>query len=360
MEPNAKKSNRQAASAEGSERLIGRLPAPGPHPGPEPHPNPGHAADRLAANQKLATGDQLVSPNGIVRLVMQADGNLVLYRTDSGQALWASNTWHKPVVTAIMQADGSFVCYDAANHPYWASGTNGHTGASVVLQNDGNLVVYGGDGAPLWASNTVISLPTQTRAQVVLKRLYCASTTEDGHDEVYFLFSGVDGAGKAVSHRGPDATQSGDADNQTAWDMNDSGAQQNRTLNAILCDVALATGQNATLTFGFMESDGQDWGSTVTAAAGVAGKIGSAIPLVTIAAQIVGWLGGFIPKNQDDALGAFALRLTNADGRVTGQEVVAGSYTTLVHPLDSGAGTFSVRFRHDDGDYTADFQIRGA
>jgi hypothetical protein len=112
--------------------------------------------DRLQPTEQLNVGDQLVSNNGRVSLVMQGDGNLVLYRADDGRALWASNTAGRPVAYAVMQGnDGNFVAYDANQHPYWASHTNGHPGAWVVLQDDGNLVVYDVNGLPLWASNTV-------------------------------------------------------------------------------------------------------------------------------------------------------------------------------------------------------------
>ena len=37
-------------------------------------------------NQKLTTGQQLLSANGNNRLILQADGNLVLYRLDTGAA----------------------------------------------------------------------------------------------------------------------------------------------------------------------------------------------------------------------------------------------------------------------------------
>lgn len=111
-------------------------------------------SDRLNADQQLNINEQLMSTNSKVRLVMQGDGNLVLYRQDNGKALWASNTGGKPVNRAVMQGDGNFVCYDPANKAYWASGTGGHPGSSVVLQDDGNLVVYTGS-TPLWASNTV-------------------------------------------------------------------------------------------------------------------------------------------------------------------------------------------------------------
>jgi hypothetical protein len=111
--------------------------------------------DQLLADQRLNISDELMSNNGRVRLVMQADGNLVLYRTDDGYPLWASNTWQKPVTYAIMQGDGNLVAYSAAGQPFWASNTDGHPGAYVILQDDGNLVVYAPDGTALWASSTV-------------------------------------------------------------------------------------------------------------------------------------------------------------------------------------------------------------
>jgi hypothetical protein len=110
--------------------------------------------DRLLVNQQLNVNDQLFSNNRLVRLIMQGDGNLVLYRTVDDIALWASNTPQRHVNHAIMQGDGNFVAYSAAGQPFWASGTNGHSGVYVVLQDDGNLVVYDGSNRALWASNT--------------------------------------------------------------------------------------------------------------------------------------------------------------------------------------------------------------
>lgn len=112
--------------------------------------------DRLTAGQQLNVNDQLMSNNGKVKLVMQGDGNLVLYRTDNNQALWASNTWNTATNHAVMQGDGNFVGYDSSGRAHWATGTNGHAGAYVVLQDDGNLVVYN-SGVALWASHTVCS-----------------------------------------------------------------------------------------------------------------------------------------------------------------------------------------------------------
>lgn len=119
-------------------------------------------ANRLNANQQLNVNDSITSNSGLFKLIMQADGNLVLY-TLNINPLWASNTNGKPVVKAVMQGDGNFVLYDTSNHAYWATNTNNHPGAYLIMQDDGNLVVYGPDNKPLWASNTVQKNTTPLR-----------------------------------------------------------------------------------------------------------------------------------------------------------------------------------------------------
>jgi hypothetical protein len=44
--------------------------------------------------------------------------------------------------TLIMQSDGNLVLYNRNNRPLWATMTNGYSGAYFVLQDDGNAVVY--------------------------------------------------------------------------------------------------------------------------------------------------------------------------------------------------------------------------
>jgi hypothetical protein len=111
--------------------------------------------DRLQTYQQLDNSDELFSNNGLLNLTMQADGNLVLYRTQFGRALWASNTAGEPVTHTIMQADGNLVAYSANGTAYWRSGTAGHPSVRAVMQDDGNFVVYDPNSEALWASNTV-------------------------------------------------------------------------------------------------------------------------------------------------------------------------------------------------------------
>ena len=51
----------------------------------------------------------------------------------------------------IMQGDGNLVIYNPG--AIWSTKTNGHAGAYLVLQTDGNLVIYDSSGA-IWASGT--------------------------------------------------------------------------------------------------------------------------------------------------------------------------------------------------------------
>lgn len=217
-------------------------------------------------------------------------------------------------------------------------------------------------GTPSTDTTTSGTTPTatQTRAQVIVRRIYCSCTTEAGHDEVYYLFGGVNGAGTQVSHRGPDGWQAADADNATAWDMNDSGDEQNRYLNATIYDEALQSGQNATFACAFYESDQQDYGSTVSAAGKLASGVGTAVgqPAVNIAGMILTWIGSLIPKNQDDFLGGFSLRLVNNNGKVAIADLAASTYARVIS-LDKASNQFTMGFRHDDGDYTVDFQVTG-
>lgn len=106
----------------------------------------------LTANQSLASNQSLVSCDGRFNLIMQGDGNLVLY--EGSTVLWASNTVNSAATKATMQGDGNFVLYTASGSPVWASNTAGNSGAKIQLQNDGNLVIYSASGAALWASNT--------------------------------------------------------------------------------------------------------------------------------------------------------------------------------------------------------------
>ena len=90
--------------------------------------------------------------SGQSSLVMQSDGNLVLYNGKS--PLWASNTagQGKAPFKAIMQSDGNFVVYDASNAPTWASGTNKGAGKyALALQGAKIALLF--NSAIVWSSD---------------------------------------------------------------------------------------------------------------------------------------------------------------------------------------------------------------
>ncbi|WP_073814390.1 glycoside hydrolase domain-containing protein [Kitasatospora sp. CB01950] len=95
-----------------------------------------------------------------VRMLMQDDGNLVIYRRSDGAAIWSTNTYGNSGARLSMQDDGNLVVYKAdGTTALWSTGTYGNTGAYALLQDDANFVVYRWDGSPstggsLWASGT--------------------------------------------------------------------------------------------------------------------------------------------------------------------------------------------------------------
>lgn len=120
------------------------------------------------------------APNDPTSLVMQTDGNLVLYGGHS-RVLWETRTNGTGSANYLsMQDDGNLVLRNAAGKALWAAGTgpavlwNGqrlapggrlhvvaqrwpgltYPPASLVMQTDGNLVWYGSHGQPLWSSRT--------------------------------------------------------------------------------------------------------------------------------------------------------------------------------------------------------------
>ncbi len=113
---------------------------------------PSNAGSTLRAGESLFAGQSLFSPNGRHELRMQDDGNLVIYR--AGAPVWNTGTFNGPGV-ATMRADGNFVIYDQNQQMVWTTQSEGNAGAYLVMQDDGNLVLYAADGGVLQATMTV-------------------------------------------------------------------------------------------------------------------------------------------------------------------------------------------------------------
>jgi hypothetical protein len=138
----------------------------------------------LNAGNSLNIGQTLVSDDHV--LIMQHDGNLVLYQggaEGTPTAVWATATsGQQPAfqpVRADLQEDGNFVLYSASKVPAWTSSTEGNPGSKLVLQDSGNLVIYDPSNQPLWASNTNVHLePAPTTAQAPVAQAFEALSTE--------------------------------------------------------------------------------------------------------------------------------------------------------------------------------------
>ncbi|MGY4210449.1 pseudomonalisin [Burkholderia sp. PvR073] len=108
------------------------------------------------------------SASGSHRLAMQDDGNLVLYNTANGAAVWNSGTYGNAGAYAVFQTDGNFVIYSASGKPLWFSSTNGTTfGQRLSVQDDGNMVIYR-VSVPVFATSTAAAgLPNSSSGPAV-------------------------------------------------------------------------------------------------------------------------------------------------------------------------------------------------
>jgi hypothetical protein len=113
----------------------------------------GHTATTAFGSDSLTSGGQLGSQQFLLSsdlryaLLLQSDGNLVLYGPGY-HVLWNSGTGN--MTRLIMQNDGNLVGYNG-NTPVWNRATA--TGTRLVTQADGNLVEYNGN-TPLWYTST--------------------------------------------------------------------------------------------------------------------------------------------------------------------------------------------------------------
>ncbi|NIF42729.1 peptidase S53 [Burkholderia sp. Tr-862] len=108
------------------------------------------------------------SASGSHRLAMQDDGNLVLYNTANGAAVWNSGTNGNAGAYAVFQTDGNFVVYNVSGKPLWFSSTNDTTfGHRLSVQDDGNMVIYR-VSVPVFATSTsAAGLPNSSSGPAV-------------------------------------------------------------------------------------------------------------------------------------------------------------------------------------------------
>jgi hypothetical protein len=105
------------------------------------------------ASVSNGVGTTWASPSGKYLAVFQADGNFVVYQTGAVLIpLWSTRTQGSGATDLLIQGDGNLVLY-RGSHALWASMTHSSTVVHLEMQNDGNLVLYTGTH-PLWATGT--------------------------------------------------------------------------------------------------------------------------------------------------------------------------------------------------------------
>lgn len=103
----------------------------------------------------LSVGGEIMSPNGQYEAILQGDGNFVIYEntSDGKVAHWATDTAGAGYdsYSLVMQEDGNLVLY-GDGQPIWASNTAGAIGSAfyVMMQDDGNLVIYNNNSDWVW------------------------------------------------------------------------------------------------------------------------------------------------------------------------------------------------------------------
>ncbi|MCO7224737.1 cellulase family glycosylhydrolase [Pleionea sp. CnH1-48] len=100
---------------------------------------------------ELVVGQVYYSNNNEFRLVMQGDGNLVLYRSN-GTPVWHTSTHGNHGARCFLQSDGNLVIYSTSGQPLWHTHTYGNSGAILQMSNDGKIRIRK-NNQTLWQSS---------------------------------------------------------------------------------------------------------------------------------------------------------------------------------------------------------------
>lgn len=138
-------------------------------------------SDTMNPGEILHKGESRVSHDNTYELILQMDGNLVLYdKTPTAimpdrempHAIWASNTNGRAVDRVVMQTDGNLAMYPPSDPicllgpslnvsvvpgscsgrttAVWQSNTRGHPSSHLRVQDDGSVAIYDQNSAGIW------------------------------------------------------------------------------------------------------------------------------------------------------------------------------------------------------------------
>ncbi len=128
----------------------------------------------LGRNGSLDVGEERVSPNQRYRLRNRPDGSLALI-VDGWYPLWQSPPGAPGWV--VMQADGNLVLYRDDGSPPWDTHTNGHPGAHLEVHDNGEVVIY----APPWEGGGRLWWTPTANGEPPAPTLTINGVTEGGH-----------------------------------------------------------------------------------------------------------------------------------------------------------------------------------
>jgi len=106
---------------------------------------------KLSKGETLRQGDYLLSGNVRFKLFFENDGNLSIHYKN--KRIWSAGTAGKGGNRLVMQGDGNLVMYKSGGRAVWNSGTQRTSSDRFVMQTDGNFVGYAGNRST-WASHT--------------------------------------------------------------------------------------------------------------------------------------------------------------------------------------------------------------
>ncbi|OQV21981.1 hypothetical protein BV898_04192 [Hypsibius exemplaris] len=128
--------------------------------------------ETVRSGASMFTGDTIWSANGQIRMTLQANGDVVVYRACDHHSLMATNTYGSAANELKMQPNGNLILYGPADAAvpawlpftslsadgrriFWKASTNSSmatAGASLRLENSGQLCLFKASGPCLWRS----------------------------------------------------------------------------------------------------------------------------------------------------------------------------------------------------------------
>ena len=123
-------------------------------------------SNTLNAGDTVMAGKKLISANDKYMLLLQSfDGNLCVYSIENGKQgnfVWGTMQYGFQNARLVMQSDGNLVVYDGSNNAKWATNTEPFSNSKykntnfkpskLVLENDGSLTLYAKSGLKVWSN----------------------------------------------------------------------------------------------------------------------------------------------------------------------------------------------------------------